>query len=371
MVGMAMRAAFSLGLHVQDADPDQSVPPAKRQNMIRTWWSLHSLESLLSSITGRPSIIPNEHITTSPRGVASDEETEGVAGKSIASGFVDADSNLNLLTQQVITNLYTQRKSTPSWDYIQQTIITLVGDLDKWAVDSIPRYHENNWNMSYEQQREVMLLKLQYYRLKILTTRPSLRRIERCYETGTDEFTSLDQSVAETCIQAAQDVAALVTGTNNVKTLYEQGPWWSIVHNSTFTSPKYASTPFLTSPRAVMQALAVLMNAIACPERFTDWLQSSAKCVKQLVGWLRALGDTNAIAARAYRVLYSIVKMSKPSVWNLVVDAFPDEVALLLQQSVPVNPDLQYLPWPEHDQPSEALFQYEADSSGDYHYRLL
>jgi hypothetical protein len=154
MVGIAMRAAFSLGLHVQGSNPDQSIPPTKRQNMIRTWWSLHSLESLLSSITGRPSIIPNEDITTPSPSVVCDEETEGIAGKMIASDFADADSNLNLLTQQVISDLYTQRRSIPSWEYVQQVIISLVSDLDKWAIDSIPQSHGSTWNVSSAQQRD-------------------------------------------------------------------------------------------------------------------------------------------------------------------------------------------------------------------------
>jgi hypothetical protein len=246
MVGIAMRAAFSLGLHVQGSNPDQLVPPTQRQNMIRTWWSLHSLESLLSSITGRPSVIPNEDITTPSPSVGCDEETEGIAGKMIASDFADVDSNLNLLTQQIISDLYTQRRSTPSWDYIQRVIISLVSDLDKWAIDSIPQSHGSNRKVSFEQQRETTLLRFQHYRLKILITRPSLRRIERCYETGSDGYSARDQSVAETCIQTAQDVASLVAGTNTVKTLYEQGPWWSIVHNSMFVNP-HANSSSLTS----------------------------------------------------------------------------------------------------------------------------
>jgi hypothetical protein len=236
MAGIAMRSAFSLGLHVQDPDP--SILPARRQDMVRTWWSLHFLESLLSSMTGRPSIIPNEDITTSPPSTIPDDQVKGGLGKTADSGFMDASSHLNLLTQQIITSLYTQRRLTPSWDYVQQMIISLVAELDKWAVGSIPQYLGGNQNMNFEQHREIMLLKLQYYRLKILSTRPSLRRIERCFEAGNDEYTSLEQSVAETCIQAAQDVAALVAGENNIKALYEKGPWWSIVHNST-------SNPFI------------------------------------------------------------------------------------------------------------------------------
>jgi len=228
MVGIAMRSAFSLGLHIQDGN--DSVPPLKKQSMVRTWWSLHALESLLSSITGRPSIIPNEDITTPLPSAIPNIQAQSAPD----SRFLDADSELNLLTQQVISGLYTQRRASPSWDYIQQTIVALVGDLDKWAVENIPQFHSEAWNANHEQKRDIFLLKLQYYRLKILTTRPSLRRIERCFEAGIDEFNSLDQSVAESCIQAAQDVAVLLAAETSLTSLYEKGPWWSIVHNGTF-----------------------------------------------------------------------------------------------------------------------------------------
>jgi hypothetical protein len=120
-----------------------------------------------------------------------------------------------------------------------------------------------------------------------------------------------------------------------------------------------------------MQSLAVLMNAIACPEHFKDYLQSSAHCVKQLVSWLRAMSETNTVAARAYQVLYFIVKTSKPFIWNEIMEVFPDEMNLVLQQPRPAKPDAQYLPWPGRDQSSEALFRYEFDGFGNYHFHAL
>ena len=229
MVGIAMRSALSLGLHVQHYN--QSFSTAQRQSMICIWWSLHSLESLLSSIAGRPSSIPNEDITTLLPGAFASDRTQRAG--IVSFDFLNADTNLNLLTQQIISKLYTQRKSTPSWGYLQQTTVSLVADLDKWAVNHIPEFHSQEWNSAHMPQREVFLLKLQYCRLKILITCPSLRRIERCFEVGVDGFDSLDESVAETCVGAAQDVASLLASEPQIKSLYEKGPWWTVVHNST------------------------------------------------------------------------------------------------------------------------------------------
>ncbi|KAI4614279.1 uncharacterized protein J4E87_009499 [Alternaria ethzedia] len=345
---MAMRSAFSLGLHVQQ--DDQSVSAARRQSMVCTWWSLHALESMLSSITGRPSIIPNEDITTPLPSAVNSDQTQSVPVSNL--DFLDADIHLNLLTQQIISNLYTQRRSAPSWDYVQQMTISLCEHLDKWAFEYIPQVHSEERNSARMQQRDVFLLKLQYYRLKVLTTRPSLRRIERCFQAGTDDFNSLDQSVAESCIQAARDVASLLANEPNVRSLYEKGPWWTIVHN-------------------IMQSLAVLMIAISCPDHFRDTLQASVHSTRQLVTSLRSMCDTNMLASRAYQVVYSIVKTSKPYVWADIADAFPDEVIMVLQQPAPAKVDPQYLPWPDNDQPAEALFRYEMDNFGNYHFHML
>lgn len=376
MVGIAMRAAFSLGLHVQH--DDQTVSAAQRQSMICTWWSLHSLESLLSSITGRPSIIPNEDITTPLPGVLTSDQTQRATGV-VNFDFLDADTNLNLLTQQIISNLYTQRRSAPSWDYLQQSAVSLVGDLDKWAVDHLPELHSQEWNPAHrQQQREGFLLKLQYYRLKILSTRPSLRRLERCFEAGTDDFNSLDQSVADTCVRAAQDVTSLLASEPDIKSLYEKGPWWTIVHNSKLiTFAHYApcsftlTKPFLFFPQTVMQALAVLMIAISCPDHFRDSLPASIRSARRLVSLLRGMCDTNALASRAYQFIYSIVKTSSPFVWPDIADAFPDEVIMVLQQPAAGKVDPKYLPWPDNDQPTDKLFRYEMDGFGNYYFHAL
>ncbi|EUC28529.1 hypothetical protein COCCADRAFT_40961 [Bipolaris zeicola 26-R-13] len=350
MVRGAMQSALSLGLHVQQED--YSMSAARQQSRVDTWWSLHALESLLGSITGRPSTLPGDEITT-PSSKAFFDAISGTYGqgapRTTNMAFLDADSNLHIITQQVISSLYTQRKLVPPWSHIQRKMVALVGDLDKWVVDCVPHFHSENWAMDYAQQRNNSLLKLQYYRVKILMTRPSLRRIERSTESGSGEFTSLDQSMAEACIQAAIDVVALLGTVPDIATLYEKGPWWTIVHN-------------------VMQALAILMNAIACPDHFADSSSLLAHGVRQLVGWLLAMRATNVIAARAHQLVYSLVKTSNPQVWVSIADVFPDDISMVLLQPSPALVDPKYVPWPAKESPIDAWFEYDLNSFFGYKY---
>jgi hypothetical protein len=283
MVRGAIQSAFSLGLHVQQEDCSTSA--ARQQSLVDTWWSLHALESLLSSITGRPGTLPGEEITTptSKTFYAMSGIHGQDASRTINMAFLHADSCLNLLTQQVMSGLYTQRKSAPSWSHVQQTMVALVGDLDKWAVDCVPHFHSEVWAMDLKQQRDNSLLKLQYYRVKILTTRPSLRRIERSTETGSGDFTNLDQSMAEACIRAANDVATLLGTVPDIAALYEKGPWWTIVHNGKSFSPcgftkltcclrSYASTRYSHERNRVSRTLCRLVFLVGIRCTTARWL---------------------------------------------------------------------------------------------------
>jgi hypothetical protein len=121
-----------------------------------------------------------------------------------------------------------------------------------------------------------------------------------------------------------------------------------------------------------MQALAVLMIAISCPDHFRDSLSASFHSVRQLVSLLRGMRDANKLAARAYQLVYSIVKTSNPSVWADIADAFPDEdIVVLQQQPAAEKVDAKYLPWPDNNQPTEELFRYEIDGFGTYHFQAL
>jgi len=51
---MTMRMGLALGMHVKNDDPTATV--VKKEHLARMWWGIYSLEQVVSTIIGRPSI---------------------------------------------------------------------------------------------------------------------------------------------------------------------------------------------------------------------------------------------------------------------------------------------------------------------------
>jgi hypothetical protein len=61
MIGISLRHAISLGLHLRNTDP--TMYESRRNTLTCTWWTAHSIECLLNIITGRPPVISEEYCT--------------------------------------------------------------------------------------------------------------------------------------------------------------------------------------------------------------------------------------------------------------------------------------------------------------------
>jgi hypothetical protein len=131
MIGVSIRLALALGLHLRNEDPGADA--TKKETLARTWWSLHSIECLVSSITGRPSVIsiedctiplpqvPPEQQPGSKRRAASfaNRRSEKTSSRSSSSrgldGYLVSTTKIALLTQRVLTSLYAPRAASRSW----------------------------------------------------------------------------------------------------------------------------------------------------------------------------------------------------------------------------------------------------------------
>jgi hypothetical protein len=131
MIGVSIRLALALGLHLRNEDP--SAIGTVKEALVHTWWSLHSIECLVSTITGRPTVVPVEDCTVPlPTGLLQhqssretsrnsrrrlNENTAPLTEQSISNASCHVDRiKLTLIKQKVLINLYSPRTAAQSWE---------------------------------------------------------------------------------------------------------------------------------------------------------------------------------------------------------------------------------------------------------------
>lgn len=324
MIGTSLRFALAIGLHLRNDDPFAS--PNKKESLVRIWWSLHSIESLLCALIGRPCIIPNdectvplpqvipeeqsEHSVPSQligqihrrrksiallRASSSDTSSRGDSDAVTSASFLGARVAIDLIMQKALSKLYSPRTSADSWERIQGNIASLISELDEWAVAAqLAGLSPANSIQESRGQRERLLLSFHYYSVKLLICRPCLCRPERRIKDQSNTSAYFNQNTAEACIQAAQAITRLFPDEPDIAFIYQQGPWWCIVHN-------------------MMQAIAVFLLEIAFGE--TYMVHNGGQLyedINKLVRWLKSISISNAVAERAYKVVIDIIRAGAP-----------------------------------------------------------
>jgi hypothetical protein len=61
MIGLSVRFALGLGLHLRNENP--KAEESSKESLGHTWWTIYSIECLMNSITGRPPVIAFEDCT--------------------------------------------------------------------------------------------------------------------------------------------------------------------------------------------------------------------------------------------------------------------------------------------------------------------
>ncbi|KAF1963092.1 hypothetical protein CC80DRAFT_105298 [Byssothecium circinans] len=303
VVGMALRFAQALGLHVRNEDPSASA--SKREVLVRIWWSLYSLDRHLSVITGRPSIIVDGSCSVPlPIPLPSDEiddDTDGLRwmsrpdssgsgsskGDANSGSFIKAIAQMAIITQSILSGVYSAATMVRTPLAVQQDIIELGRRLDNW-VSTLP----TDFNFQIERPhaqpffRERTLLAFQFYSGRILLTRPCLGGLGQQDNDPNEE--SFLRQMAGICVDAAKAQLDLLPDKPEVVFVFENGPWWTIVHY-------------------LMQALAAILLALSYSSLGRSYDSSLAVYAKKTIRWLRTLNDP--VASRAYCVAFSSFEM--------------------------------------------------------------
>ncbi|KAF2000680.1 hypothetical protein P154DRAFT_575736 [Amniculicola lignicola CBS 123094] len=336
VIGMSLRFGYSLGLHVRNED--RTATQVKKEVLSRMWWGLYSLESILSNITGRPSVGIASHISvrlpiplatedldeaslasmdvTLGRTILVENPSSGTSSatpsKSDLSGFtesfnVHANSGAFLretvkigkITQKALVSLYSATMVTNTWEKVQEHIMDTLSEVEDWANSLPPDYTflgAHGINEDYIRERTI--LAMYYYSAKMMATRPCLCRLDRRIGNQTKSSDDFNRNMAVTCVTAAKSVADLLPddARHHRAAIYRNGPWWSIVHN-------------------IMQALTILMLEIAFePASFPQDKQLMLPSLKKLVHWLREMGNNYTLAKRAYQIGFDLLKKTVANV---------------------------------------------------------
>jgi hypothetical protein len=136
---------------------------------------------------------------------------------------------------------------------------------------------------------------MNYWSTKILITRPCVCRLERRIQNQSNMSASFDAKAAGICVNAAMEMVKLFPNQPNVHFIYSKGPWWVIVH-------------------IIMQSMAVLLLEMTYsnedPKRDD---RSIILSIKKLIRWLKVMRDNDLVAARAFEVIWRILKICAPT----------------------------------------------------------
>ncbi|KZM19463.1 DNA binding [Ascochyta rabiei] len=332
-IGIALRYALALGLHLRNED--ETTKFARKENLVHAWWALYTLEASMSIIVGRPSLVAEDYYSTPLPLPASTEQlrndtllsrlheqgrgtglydnpSEPKSAPSEPSNegsFLKSMVHISMIAQRAMVGLYAAKVTTKSWKHMQGTITGLCNELELWATNlpsgiSFLR-PENQSNFV----RERLILQMNYIRIKILITRPCLCRLDARIPDQTKASGDFNQKMARTCISAANSFTDTLPDYTNVAYLYQTGPWWSMIHH-------------------IMQVLTVLLlevsyNTVHLPEDDKGILPR----IKKLLRWLRVLKEKDRVAARAHDVAFSVLQGLATRTKSDLSDLLQDDVA--------------------------------------------
>ncbi|KAI4947245.1 hypothetical protein J4E91_006595 [Alternaria rosae] len=297
------------GLHLRHEDPSMS--PKRKKALAQIWWSLYSIECVLTCITGRPRTVSAIDCTVPPPG-AKGTEMETTSRETTTSAAVRKGSDspagdptittsvdpfdvayvrIDILMDKILSGLYSAQKSAKSWKAAQKEIASLSDELEAWALHSLVRGPTAATDATSENNlsREQLLLYIYYHNAKICITRPCLCRLDLRIKGQSEQSTRFNQKSAEACIGAALDITSMLPDPPNPAWFYGHGPWWCAVH-------------------IIMQALTVLLLELSLDGiHLTVEKSHITSCVDKLIRWLSSMKSVDAVSESAYNVVARVM----------------------------------------------------------------
>ncbi|KAK7177687.1 hypothetical protein PSPO01_16265 [Paraphaeosphaeria sporulosa] len=340
IVGMALRYAQALGLHLRNED--RTFSTAQKETLMHMWWGTCCLEGIISVIIGRPSLLVEDYcsvplplsLTTEQLAdsTLADQSHEGyrvtdlhrpssqaglaISEPSNAEAYLKSTVQIVLIAQRAMAQLYSAKVVTRSWKQVQQTISALCNELEAWSASLPYGLDFTRPNANADFRRERLILNMQYIECKLLITRPCLCRLDSRITNQTKASDNFNKKTALVCVKAAKALTDLLPDLVDSVVLYQTGPWWALVHS-------------------LMQALTVLLlemsyGAVHLREDSNEVLLSA----KKLIRCLRTMKGSDPMAERAYTLAFGILQKLAPRIKADISDLLSEDAACSEQGTV-------------------------------------
>ena len=340
MAGSAIHGAFALGLHLRNVGSYTS--DTSKEIRYRVWWSLYTIEHILSVTTGRPSCIVESTCTT-PLPVPFDEsdfqkdevarlisspsrrgpsQLARIAVNSSTSSLkasLECDSNdtedsgdeylkdlppcmslyflqlttLTSIAKRMTNKLYSPEVVGAPWASTEFAIQSLMLEIDTWFMNLPGPYDFTSTQSSQCPAGQKMGLAFLFYSIKVGITRPCLCRLDSVRTQGKKAYDFCSKTAAE-CVESACHMLTLFPETPDATLLHETCPWWCILH-------------FL------MQATTVLLLELAFgTQHVPEKASTVSKAARKAVQWLSLMSKTSPASERAWKLCDGFLRRLVP-----------------------------------------------------------
>ncbi|KAJ5820622.1 hypothetical protein N7474_006213 [Penicillium riverlandense] len=334
---VAISSAVTMGLHLRNES--QHISLVSKETRHRMWWSLYTLDTLLSTITGRPACIDGNFCTAklplpydeegfqnqsvdqlssdqgsqncltqdSPSKESNDSsgqvhlllmntnkeaETEqeypilDVAPASPNALYFLCTVNLTSVIREAIETIYAPRAACKPWHEIDKAIFSLENKANSWLQSLPEAFQIEVKEETIPLNRQRTSLAFLFYSTKILIHQPCLLQL---ISKPSREFGTCVRVRASMAIQAAEKLVHLFPEEPDLTWFYDLCPWWCALHY-------------------VMQAVAVTFTAIyVFPKRGINISPTTSGNVNKVIRWLQSMSSVSPSAHQALRVCLDFI----------------------------------------------------------------
>ncbi|KAJ5884649.1 hypothetical protein N7495_009159 [Penicillium taxi] len=343
-IGLALRMAISLGLHQEVSDLD--ISEANRNRRRKAWWSVYSLDRLLSVKSGNPISLQDEDIGTFPATL------DGSTSDPWPAIVLTHYTQLSRILGRVGEEIY--RKKPRSGSNLIMSVQSITNDLSSWLRRVPDGLRFEFTTLDTQINRETVSINLHFYSCINMTVRPLVfyiiqRRLDANIPGASKDdwkegLTSNTIAVIESCITSARATTMIMSAAAKQNLIATYG--------------------YLDGEYVFSAALLLVMVNAAFPHNETN-----TRAMETALSLLRSMADRgNVYLSSRHSLLLElwaaigpkpVRKTSPMTSLNLTVHGNDHSVCPAIHETTSPAPDSTELQQPEMTSIQDISFQFD------------